>query len=290
MKNQITSKILKFAFAFLFILTASSCSEDNDAMDAAALAQENAINETLAKGAKETPTAFTETYSSSITWDNPTEPVCIDTEITFTLSGWIGTQELNVKIYDAITDNWVSIDSFNGAKFLSPQSLSYTFNSEGVYNLKYQVSGSPANGGTQGFIDFNVTAENCAPCTESESDTAYAGNGTGGTDSGNKAWWYYLDIADGSSDVTADVWRGKSNDIGDVSYNASTKMITITLDDWFLETDNSESVKWYSYADGALPTNGRPIPGQAPYKGTSLTFSASTDRYYAIHLDVATCE
>jgi hypothetical protein len=48
MKNQFTSRIVKLTFAFMFILIASSCSEDNDAMDAAVLANE--INsELLAK-------------------------------------------------------------------------------------------------------------------------------------------------------------------------------------------------------------------------------------------------
>ncbi len=52
MKNQITSKILKFAFAWTLVLLASSYSEDNDTLGADSLAQENAVSETLAKGAK----------------------------------------------------------------------------------------------------------------------------------------------------------------------------------------------------------------------------------------------
>lgn len=285
MKNQFTSRIVKFTFAFMFILIASSCSEDNDAMDAAVLAKE--INsEIAAKGAKVSASV---TYTSTITGMGST--FCVDDTQTFTLSGWNSGAQLNVQIYDASILDWVSIDSFIG-QLTSPQSLSYTFPATGVYSLRYQVSGSAANGGTNGFVYFDLTAENCTVCTESESSTAYAGNDAGATVTGaggNNAWWYYLDIADGLNNVTADVWEGKSNDIGDVTYNAITKRITITLDDWFLETGNIESVKWYSFA--TLPTDGRPSPGQAPNKGTSLSFDTiQGHRYYAIHLDVATCE
>lgn len=282
MKNQFTSRIVKLTFAFMLILIASSCSEDNDVMDATVLAQEN-NSEISAKSAKVSATVV---YTSTITGISST--FCVDDEQTFTLSGWKDGAQLNVQIYDASILDWVSIDSFTG-QLPSPQSLSYTFPAAGVYSLRYQVSGSAANGGTNGFVYFTVTAENCGTCTESESSTAYAGNGDGYNAGGNNAWWYYLDIGDGLSNVTEDVWEGQSNDIGDVTYDAVTKIITITLDDWFLETGNIESVKWYSYA--TLPTDGRPTPGHATHKDTSLSFSAiQGDRYYVIHLDVATCE
>ncbi len=289
MKNQFISRIVKFTFAFMFILIASSCNEDNDAMDAAALAKDQINSEIAAKGSKVVATV---TFTSFITGNEL--DVCVDAEQTFTLSGWKDGAQLNVKIYDEDLADWVSIDSFTG-QLTSPQSLSYTFPAIGVYLLKYQVSGSAANGGTNGFVEFTANVVECdgQPCTESAPDTAYAGDSAGATvtgPGGNNAWWYFLDIGDGSSNVTENIWKGKTTDIGDVTYNATTNMITIILDDWFIETSNSDSVKWYSYADGALPTDGRPTPGQAPNKGTSLSFLASTDRYYAIHLDVATCE
>jgi len=159
MKNQITSRIVKLTFALMFVLLASSCSDDNETLDAAALAKENTGSEISAKGVGSTVLSFT----SSIAYIST---VCIGEEQTFTLSGWNGTQELNVKIYDAITDKWITIDSFNGAKFLSSKSLSYTFLSTGTFTLEYQVSGNPADGGTKGFIKFTITVEDCSRIVE----------------------------------------------------------------------------------------------------------------------------
>lgn len=287
MKNQITSKILKFAFAFLFILIAASCSEDNDVMDAAVLAQEQSNSVEISGRPAVSPS-----YTSSIAF---TTTACVDVSHAFTLSGWNGTAQLNVQIYDVVLADWVSIDSFTG-QLSSPQTLNYTFPTVGVYQLRYQISGSSANGGTNGFRYFELTVVDCdpSPCTESASDTAYAGNNVGGNvtgPGGNGAWWFALDIGNGSTNITADVWKGQTTDIGDVTYNAVSGMITITFaNNWFLATGETESVKWYSYTSSSLPTNGRPTPGQAPNKGTSLSFPAvSGHQYYAIHLDVATC-
>ncbi len=158
MKNQITSKILKFAFAFMFILLASSCSEDNETLDAAAASPNS--EQLFAKG-KPVSTTFT----SSITGYEL--DVCVDAEQTFTLSGWNGTAQLNVQIWDKVNSVWVSIDSFNG-QLTSPQSLTYTFPSVDVYHLRYQVSGSSANGGTNGFVEFDVNVIDCSEgCDES---------------------------------------------------------------------------------------------------------------------------
>ncbi|OGS72510.1 MAG: hypothetical protein A3F91_02870 [Flavobacteria bacterium RIFCSPLOWO2_12_FULL_35_11] len=58
MKNQFTSRIVKLTFAFMFILIASSCSQDDEAMDAAALAKE--INsEVAAKASSKASTQST---------------------------------------------------------------------------------------------------------------------------------------------------------------------------------------------------------------------------------------
>ncbi|MDP3353726.1 MAG: hypothetical protein Q8S44_08305 [Flavobacteriaceae bacterium] len=160
--------------------------------------------------------------------------------------------------------------------------------------LAYYKSGKNTPCGTFNFPGFGC--ERIAiECVESTATTAYAGNGVGGNATGqgnNMAWWYYLDINDGLANVTANIYKGQTNDIGDITYNAGTGMITITfINNWFLQTSNTESVKWYSYANGQLPTNGRPAPGQATNKGASLSFQAvNGHRFYAIHLDVATCE
>ncbi|MDP2067453.1 MAG: hypothetical protein Q8K04_00680 [Lutibacter sp.] len=156
MKTQFTSRIVKLTFAFLFVLIAASCSQDDEAMDAAALANE--INsEIAAKGAK---VSTADTYTSVITGHGSVVCLDINATRTFTLSGWNGTAALNVQIYDTSILDWVSIDSFNG-QLPSPQSLSYTFPTVGVYKLKYQVSGNSVNGGTNGFVEFDVTVVNC---------------------------------------------------------------------------------------------------------------------------------
>ena len=156
MKNQFTSRIVKLTFAFMFVLIASSCSQDDEAMDAAVLANE--INsEIAAKGAK-VSTAVT--YTSSVTGHELDVCLDIDATRTFTLSGWIGTAQVNVHIWDASILDWVSIDSFTG-QLPSSQSLSYTFPAVGVYYLRYQVSGNSATGGTNGPVYFDVNVVNC---------------------------------------------------------------------------------------------------------------------------------
>ena len=161
MKNQFTSRIVKLTFAFMFVLLASSCSDDNETLDAAALAKDQINSGISAKGAKVVAAV---TYTSTITGNE--SDVCVDSAQEFTLSGWNGTAALNVKIWDESISDWVSIDSFNG-QLASPQSLTYTFPAIGVYHLKYQVSGNAADGGTNGFVEFDVTVVDCTVCTES---------------------------------------------------------------------------------------------------------------------------
>ncbi len=112
MKNQFTSRIVKLTFAFMFILIASSCSEDNDAMDAAALAKEN--NEISAKG--NSKVSNTQTTSRLIASSGNCESNCIDenSDATFsdTHSGtvqWGGpnndkfSKTFSVKVWNTLT-------------------------------------------------------------------------------------------------------------------------------------------------------------------------------------------
>lgn len=277
MKNQFTSRIVKFTFAFMFVLIASSCSEDNDVMDATVLEKDQINSEILAKGAKVSTLAAISPMVFS-------EPACVGIEHSFTINNTETGPSNGINIqYEVTSGVWLQLYQEAQAA-TAPTNFTFTFTEAGTYALRYKMDGS------SGFVNGgSITVEDCGTCTESESSTAYAGNGDGYNAVGNNAWWYYLDIGDGLSNVTEDVWEGQSNDIGDVTYDSVTKIITITLDDWFLETGNIESVKWYSYA--TLPTDGRPTPGHATHKDTSLSFSAiQGDRYYVIHLDVATCE
>lgn len=133
--------------------------------------------------------------------------------------------------------------------------------------------------------------EYCTDC-EIVEKSGYVGNlegeNSGSPGNGfNNAWWYAFDI---DGDATQDVYENE-NLIGSATYDEIEGTITINLDsDYSLSDSEDESVKWYSYPDGELPTAGRPIPGQAPNKGTSLVINTNDDRYYVIHLDVQTCE
>ena len=156
MKNQITSKILKFAFAFMFILIASSCSEDNDAMDAAALAQENAVNETLAKGAKVVAIAV-ETFTV------PAE-VCAGVATDFCFEAPIGT---NLQVQQLIAGDWVQVYQI-AKSTLVITCFPLTFEAEGDYQLRYKI-------GSGGFTEATVTVVNCNDCDES---FGYVANGS----------------------------------------------------------------------------------------------------------------
>ncbi|WP_092824029.1 hypothetical protein [Algoriphagus faecimaris] len=135
---------------------------------------------------------------------------------------------------------------------------------------------------------FEVCSVECVIVKE----TGYVGN-LEGENSGkpgegfNNAWWYAFDI---EGDATQNVYENE-NIIGSATYDEIEGTITISLDsDYSLSEGEDESVKWYSYADDELPTAGRPKPGDAPNKGTSLVIDTNSDRYYLIHLDVQTCE
>jgi len=131
----------------------------------------------------------------------------------------------------------------------------------------------------------------CADECEIRTATAYAGDllgeNSGAPSAGfNNAWWYVFDI-DGDEEQA--VYANKNEMIGTATYSSVDGTITIDLGDWSLQGEE-ESVKWYSYPDGGLPTAGRPTPGKAPNKGNTLTISTNGDRFYAIHLDVEICE
>jgi hypothetical protein len=285
MKNQFTSRIVKLTFAFMFILLASSCSDDNETLDAAPLAKDQINSEISARTVAVTNGTF----------DFP-DVICVNVEFQFCLNfpqAFAGPnpKATNVQVQLLVDGDYVQIGQGNEN---IQYCFNHTFTAAGDYQLRFKIGADGADTWTAVTVTVPIDCDTPSTCTESEPDTAYVGDSVGSTvkgKNGNGAWWYYLDIGSGSANVTADVWKGKTTDIGNVSYNASTKTITITLDDWFLETGNSESVKWYSYANGTLPTNGRPAPGLAPNKGTSLSFDAiEGHQYYAIHLDVATCE
>jgi hypothetical protein len=109
--------------------------------------------------------------------------------------------------------------------------------------------------------------------------------GFGGAAAGpGKAWWYSFDTHGAS---VQNIYAGKSQLAGTVSYDHVSGAIAVTLaNGWYLQSV-SEPVKAQGYS--TLPSS-RPAAGLfTTYKGTSLTFPGNGSRYYVIHLDLAKC-
>ncbi|HEY9170009.1 MAG TPA: hypothetical protein VIN72_11020 [Lutibacter sp.] len=159
MKNQITSKILKFAFAFMFILSASSCSEDNDAMDAAALAKDQINSEISAKGGKPTTAVVVASFAVP-------DEVCASEATAFCFTAAIGT---NLQVQQWIAGEWVQV--YQIAQSTSENTcFNLTFATEGTYQLRYKI-------GAGGFTQVSVNVVDCSEgCDESFS---YVANGGG---------------------------------------------------------------------------------------------------------------
>lgn len=153
MKNQFTSRIVKLTFAFMFILIASSCSEDNDAMDAAVLAQEN--NEIAAKGAKVSAAAAVDG-----SFNLPIQ-VCAGEPADFCFTAAIGT---NLQVQQLIAGVWIQVYQSSQSTLADP-CFPLTFATAGDYQLRYKI-------GAGGFSDpVTVKVINCG-CDESFSYVA----------------------------------------------------------------------------------------------------------------------
>jgi len=177
MKNQITSKILKFAFASFFVLLALSCSEDNETLDAAALAQENA-SQTLAKGAKTTlKVAAIGSFSYTSTL------VCLGDDLTVTFNNLYGASsdcgEVQIQ-YSLNGIDWLQLDKGTVTDGL----FSVTFTPEaGTYSFRADFTAN-AGGCKEGFDNMKfqdntvleiVTVAACG-CDESFSYVNNGGN------------------------------------------------------------------------------------------------------------------
>ncbi len=153
MKNQITSKILKFAFAFMFILIASSCSQDDEAMDAAALAQDQINSEIAAKGAK----VSTLSVVSAMVFN---DPACVGVPHSFTINNDQTGPSNGINIqYEASPGVWLPL--YQEAQAANaPTNFTFTFTAAGKYNLRYKMDGST------GFVTIgSITVSNCGSCT-----------------------------------------------------------------------------------------------------------------------------
>ncbi|NEW79141.1 MAG: hypothetical protein GZ086_06870 [Gelidibacter sp.] len=156
MKNQFTSRIVKLTFAFMFVLIASSCSQDDESMDAAVLAKE--INsEIAAKGAKMSIAAV-ETFTV------PNE-VCAGDATDFCFEAPIGT---NLQVQQWIAGDWVQVYQISKSTSVNT-CFQLTFANAGAYQLRYKI-------GSGGFTEVPVTVVNCGGCEESFN---YVSNGGG---------------------------------------------------------------------------------------------------------------
>lgn len=209
MKTQFTSRIVKLTFAFMFILLASSCSEDNDAMEAAALAKE-INNEIAAKGAKIAATVastlvislgdcttdcidensgaeFANTHSGTVQWGGR---YGTDNSKTFSVNVWntLTTIEYqficdqlggsNLQYYDEslAIPTWVSAGQFtitNAGVITVSRTLPEGWQACDVITEQWRQTGS----GTDidlGNVSYNLIGECAQGCEESFS---YIDNG-----------------------------------------------------------------------------------------------------------------
>ncbi|MDO8968062.1 MAG: hypothetical protein Q8S14_13875 [Algoriphagus sp.] len=233
------------------------------------------------------------------TFSSDTNTICYDEDGNFTVSFFAQNTEIecgNFQIqYRLVGGDWLDLTESSPNDGVVTATLTGLAIGEYQFRAQWIRTGSQSscpsslgdNTGWQVSTDNLIVEE----CCVFEFDSGYAGN-TEGENNGNpsqgfnNAWWYAFDI-EGSS--VQNVYQNE-NVIGTATYDAIEGTITISFNSGYsLKDGESKSVKWYTYANGALPTAGRPIPGQAPNSGTSLTIDTNGDRYYVIHLDVQFC-
>ncbi|MDP3944630.1 MAG: hypothetical protein Q8Q51_01915 [Lutibacter sp.] len=152
MKTQFTSRIVKLTFAFMFVLIASSCSQDDEAMDAAALAKE--INSELsARPDKVSVLAAANAMVFS-------EPACVGVSHSFTINNTQTGASNGIQVhYETSPGVWVQLYQEAQAANATTN-FSFTFTAAGTYNLRYKMDGS------NGFVTGgSITVSNCNSCT-----------------------------------------------------------------------------------------------------------------------------
>lgn len=202
--------------------------------------------------------------------------------IRYANPGLVSTQTTRGTVADEVTTHSLSFPNPTGWTCGDPVTFSFYLNGLG---------GGTPNTLQTGVITYNLK-DLCPTDCEEVNASAYAGN-TIGENSGtpgkgfNNAWWYAFDT---EGDAVQDILTGGGDNpevIGTVTYDESTQILTLDLGSWNLQ-NGSESVKYYLY--DVLPTEGRPTPGQAPYKGGSdLVIDSRGYKYIVAHLDVTTC-
>jgi hypothetical protein len=163
MKNQFTSRIVKLTFAFMFVLIASSCSQDDEAMDAAALANE--INsEIAAKGAKVNATVTYGTLSYGSTDD-----ICLGDPVTITFNNDQGFDHGNYKmqLWGPNDTDWVNITGSLSSSTGGIVSYTFTPVDLGEYDFRGDWNRTGGAGVSTGWVEVKplFTVVDCTPCT-----------------------------------------------------------------------------------------------------------------------------
>jgi len=136
----------------MFILIASSCSQDDEAMDAAVLANE--INsEIAAKGGKVSTAAAASAMQFS-------ELACVGVPHSFTINNTKTGPSNGINIqYEVTTGVWEQLYQINQAT-TTPTTFTFTFTAAGTYALRYKMDGEG------GFVNGgSITVSNCNSCT-----------------------------------------------------------------------------------------------------------------------------
>ena len=136
----------------MFVLIASSCSQDDEAMDAAVLAKE--INsEISAKGGKLSTLAAISPMVFS-------EPACVGVPHSFTINNTQTGPSNGIQVqYEVTSGNWENLINIAQAT-TTPTNFTFTFTAAGTYALRYKMDG---NGGH--VSGGSITVVNCNSCT-----------------------------------------------------------------------------------------------------------------------------
>lgn len=169
MKKEITLNVLKYALGLVVLLMVSSCTDDLNSvefngLDAELVAQGADSRTAAPKGGSGGVTI--QNAVSVLSWPNSNGSVCKGEEITFTSSGWEGTKQANIAIWDETINDWKKITNNTGQK-AGPLTGVYTFDTDGIYKLGLHVSGNANDGGTGGWKEYFITVVDCFSCVES---------------------------------------------------------------------------------------------------------------------------
>jgi hypothetical protein len=227
--------------------------------------------------------------------------ICEDVKLRNALKGYSfstnGTTWSNVVsaswgVDGSINGNGANQNCTNNADVMKIDEGSETIYYKLIFEEKFGVGVNNASGYWKaatscGLLTFNgptcLPKEKCYAYTNSE--TAW-GAGTRYVSKGNWATYSHATSSTNSNvNLTAGVklFAGQTTDIGTAKLDGDK--IIITLKNGWELVPNTDAVKIQGY--NSTPAAKNPAPGQfSTYKGSSLTPSVASFKFYGIHLDV----